>query len=93
MAPLTELSPEGIKSVAKELMKDRAEIKLTTRQNLIVEALGFEGKFADFKKAYDNELNPFMEQHGLKRRTDALTPHFHWATVLHLTPELLARAF
>ena len=90
VAPLAELSPDGIKAAAKQLIKDREGIKRTTSQNLIADALGFKGKFAGFKKAYEEEFLPFMKKHGLKKRENLLSPRHPGPAFINITPKTAA---
>ena len=69
-APIIGLSPDDIKSAAKQMLKvrylrDREEISLKTTQNFICKSLGFTGGFAGYRDEYSEQLLPFMESESL----------------------------
>lgn len=71
---INSLTPEAIKISAKRAKIDREDIPHTTLLNAIVHSLGFKGGFAEYEKHFQASLMPFMEQHGLKKSVDLITP-------------------
>ena len=71
---INSLEPKAIKLSAKQLKRDREKIPHTTILNAIVNLLGMEGGFAEYKKEFTLKIKPFMEKHGLKKQADLCTP-------------------
>ena len=70
LAPVSSLTPNGIKKAAKKMSTDREWIRLQTAQNFICKSLGFRAGMAGFKTAYRDELRPFMDKHRLDTLTN-----------------------
>ena len=70
LAPVSSLTPYGIKNAAKKMSTDREWIRLQTAQNFICKSLGFRAGLAGFKTAYRDQLRPFMDKHRLDTLTN-----------------------
>ena len=70
LAPVSSLTPNGIKKAAKKMLTDREWIRIQTAQNFICKSLGFRYGLVGFKTAYRDELRPFMDKHRLDTLTN-----------------------
>lgn len=71
---IDEISPERLKNLAREISKDKEDIKHTTILNFIAKSLGIGKGFSEYSKTYEQEMLPFMEKHGLKNHVDLFKP-------------------
>lgn len=85
--PITDLNPDSIKRSAKRAKLDREKtFGLASRQNAIAKHFGFNKGFAGYQKEYESQLLPFMEEQGLRKRTDLIRPRFR-LPIIRLTPK------
>lgn len=78
--PISDLSPESIKYLAKKTIKNPngIDIKHTTILNLIANTLGVPNQmgFQEYEKYYKECILPFIAKNGLKKRHDLITCYF-----------------
>ena len=94
LAPVSNLTPNGIKRAAKEMLKvrhltDREMISLETAQNFICKSLGFPAGLAGFNTAYRDQLRPFMDEHRLNTLAN-LVSNDHFDRLFNFTHRQIA---
>jgi len=91
IAPLSDVTPAAIKSAARqsvEEFKDRETLELNTALNFLAKRMGFRGGYGGYKEQYEN-LRRFMQDHGLVKRYDLITPRFR-VPIVSLKPRQVA---
>lgn len=68
------LSPDELKISAKKIKKDRERISHNSILNFVAKSLGIKGGFAEYARMYEEEIQPFMDAHGLNKHADLITP-------------------